>query len=169
VERSVKSAGPTARQAEYLAFIASFTDRHGMPPSFDELGRHFRATPPSVNDMLKRLEARGFLARVPGAPRTLRVLLDPRTDEGVRDAARVSDEVARSVRVGALTLERLVPVLQGLDEERVHAAVRAVLDAVDVACAAAGADEAERDEATEDLRRTAIVAMRRRVEPRRRR
>lgn len=85
------------------------------------------------------------------------------------DAARTSDEVARSVPLGTLVLERLVPVLAGLAEDRVYAAVQAVLDAVDVTGVAAGADDALREGAAEDLRRTAIVALRRSVGPRIRR
>jgi SOS-response transcriptional repressor LexA len=67
-----RSDTPTARRAEYLAFIRAFTDRWGVPPSFEEIGRHFMTTAPSVNNMIKTLEARGFLARVPGRARTLR-------------------------------------------------------------------------------------------------
>jgi SOS-response transcriptional repressor LexA len=52
---------PTARQREYLSFIKAFTDRWGIPPSFEEIGRHFETTAPSVNGMVKTLEARGFL------------------------------------------------------------------------------------------------------------
>src|SRR5580704_10361407 len=42
---------PTARQREYLSFIKAFTDRWGVPPSFEEIGRHFETTAPSVNGM----------------------------------------------------------------------------------------------------------------------
>jgi SOS-response transcriptional repressor LexA len=75
-KRSVDT--PTARQAEYLSFIRTFTDRWGMPPSFEEIGRHFMTTAPSVNNMIKTLEARGFLTRVPGQARTLRVIMPER-------------------------------------------------------------------------------------------
>jgi hypothetical protein len=65
---------PTVRQAEYLSFVRAFTDRWGIPPSFEEIGRHFMTSAPSVNNMIKTLESRGFLTRVPGQARTLRVI-----------------------------------------------------------------------------------------------
>jgi len=54
---------PTARQREYLSFIKAFTDRWGVPPSFEEIARHFETTAPSVNGMVKTLEARLSLSR----------------------------------------------------------------------------------------------------------
>lgn len=65
----------TARQGEYLAFIHHFTLRHGIAPSFDEIAAHFGTSSPSVNGMIKTLERRGLLSRVPGAARSLRVLV----------------------------------------------------------------------------------------------
>ena len=58
-----------------MAFIESFTALFGVAPSFAEIGEKFRTTPPTVNSMIKTLESRGFLARVPGEARTLRVLV----------------------------------------------------------------------------------------------
>ncbi len=62
----------TYRQGEYLAFIHDFTERRSMAPSFEEIGKHFGTTPPSVNGMIKTLEQRGFLSRQPGVARSLR-------------------------------------------------------------------------------------------------
>ena len=63
----------TPRQGEFLAFIQRFTERHGVAPSFGEIAAHFGTSSPSVNGMIKTLERRGLLNRVPGAARTLRV------------------------------------------------------------------------------------------------
>jgi hypothetical protein len=63
----------TARQGEFLAFIQRFTERHGVAPSFSEIAAHFGTSSPSVNGMIKTLERRGLINRVPGAARTLRV------------------------------------------------------------------------------------------------
>ncbi len=37
--------------------------------------RYFRVSPPSVHEMVKTLERRGFISREAGKPRTIRVLL----------------------------------------------------------------------------------------------
>lgn len=65
----------TARQGEVLAFIQRFTARHGVAPSFEEIASHFGTSSPSVNGMIKTLERRGLLSRVPGVARSLRVLV----------------------------------------------------------------------------------------------
>jgi repressor LexA len=67
----------TVRQGEYLAFIHSYTKKFGVAPSFEEIGAHFGTTPPSVNNMIKTLCARGLLSRIPYAARSLRVLVPP--------------------------------------------------------------------------------------------
>ncbi|MBI3892358.1 MAG: MarR family transcriptional regulator [Candidatus Wallbacteria bacterium] len=66
-------ARPTRRQGEYLAFILLNTRKRGIAPSYDEIAAHFGTTTPSVNGMIKTLERNGFISRVPGAGRTLRV------------------------------------------------------------------------------------------------
>jgi hypothetical protein len=65
----------TARQGQFLAFIQGFTVKHGYAPSFEQVGAHFGVTPPSVNSMIKMLEHRGLLSRLPGVARSLRVLV----------------------------------------------------------------------------------------------
>jgi len=65
----------TARQGEMLAFIQRFTAKHGVAPSFEEIASHFGTSAPSVNGMIKTLERRGLVSRVPGAARSLRVLV----------------------------------------------------------------------------------------------
>ena len=63
----------TSRQGQYLVFIHRYTQKFGVAPSFEDIGRHFGTTPPSVNNMIKTLCARGLLARLPGVARSLRV------------------------------------------------------------------------------------------------
>ena len=63
----------TQRQGQFLSFILRFTERYGVSPSFDELAAYFGITSPSVNGMIKTLERNGFISRIPGAARTLRV------------------------------------------------------------------------------------------------
>ena len=71
-------AGPTFTklQGEYLAFIALYTKLHRRPPSEADLQAYFQVTPPSVHNMITTLERRGLISKQPGAPRTIRVLVD---------------------------------------------------------------------------------------------
>ena len=66
----------TKLQGQYLTFIAMYTKLHRRPPAEAELQAHFRVTPPSVHNMIVTLERRGLISRTPGAPRTIRVLVD---------------------------------------------------------------------------------------------
>ncbi|MCY3767648.1 MAG: MarR family transcriptional regulator [Gemmatimonadetes bacterium] len=66
----------TYRQGQYLAFIHYYTKVNGIPPAQADIQRYFGVTAPSVNSMLKRLEAQGFIARVARRPRSIRVLID---------------------------------------------------------------------------------------------
>jgi SOS-response transcriptional repressor LexA len=157
-------ARPTPRQAEYLDFIRRFTERWGIPPSFEEIGQHFMTTPPSVNNMVKTLEARGFLTRVPGQPRTLRVLLPEGRGASIeaqphRPApASGTAEVATAVQLASLVIERLVPALQGVSAEQRRSALDAVSQALEIVCLAAGASPAERQEARATIEQVARVA-----------
>lgn len=155
---------PTPRQAEYLDFIRKFTERWGIPPSFDEIGRHFMTTPPSVNGMIKTLEARGFLTRVPGQARTLRILLPEgpiQTTAGQLQSPGSTagkSEVETAVRFAGLVIERLVPALEGIDAEKRQSALDAVRQALDAVCLAAGASPAERHRAHLTIAQVARVA-----------
>jgi SOS-response transcriptional repressor LexA len=51
---------------------------HGVAPAELDMRECFRA-PPSVHDMVLRLEADGFIERVPGKARSIRLLI-PRED-----------------------------------------------------------------------------------------
>jgi repressor LexA len=64
----------TARQREVLAFIRSFTARHGVPPTVREIGDKFRVTPRAAFDHLRALERKGMLQRRSGPGRTARAL-----------------------------------------------------------------------------------------------
>ena len=68
-------AAYTPRQGQYLAFIYYYTKIHGVPPAETDMQRYFRVSPPAVHDMVKLLERQGFIAREPGKPRTIRLLL----------------------------------------------------------------------------------------------
>ena len=67
----------TPKQGQYLAFIHAYTLVMGRPPAHADLLRHFRVTPPSVNQMLITLERQGLIRRQPGVARSIELLIDP--------------------------------------------------------------------------------------------
>ena len=69
------AAAYTPRQGQYLAFIYYYTKIHGVAPAEADMQRYFRVSPPAVHEMVKTLERRGFIAREPGKPRSIRLLL----------------------------------------------------------------------------------------------
>jgi hypothetical protein len=70
---------PSSRQRDYLEFIRKFTSRYGTPPAEADLARHFLVSAPSVNQMVKALERRGYITRERGpngqaVPRSIRIV-----------------------------------------------------------------------------------------------
>ena len=63
----------TETQGQYLAFIHTYTMVNGRPPAEADIQRFFRVTPPSVHSMIKELERRGLITRIPRQPRTLAI------------------------------------------------------------------------------------------------
>lgn len=111
----------TCRQGQFLAFIRRYTERHGISPSFDEMAVHFGISSPSVNGMIKTLERKGLISRVPGAARTLRVQVPadllPAIDFGRathRKAAKPAHESSASdiaVLAAIAVLDAVIPVI----------------------------------------------------------
>jgi SOS-response transcriptional repressor LexA len=66
---------PTAKQGQYLAFIVYYRKIHGIAPSELEMQRYFKVSPPSVHQMVLTLEINGFIERVPGQARSIRLLI----------------------------------------------------------------------------------------------
>jgi hypothetical protein len=65
----------TAKQGQYLAFIFYYTKLHGFAPAESDMQNYFKVSPPSVHQMLVTLETNGFIERVPGRGRSIRVLI----------------------------------------------------------------------------------------------
>jgi Mn-dependent DtxR family transcriptional regulator len=63
------------KQGPYLAFIFHSTKIHGCAPSEADMQQYFQVSPPSVHQMVLRLERHGLIARVPGQARSIRLLL----------------------------------------------------------------------------------------------
>ena len=67
------------KQGQYLAFIYNYTKIHGRSPAEAEMQRYFKVTPPTVHQMILKLEENGLISRVPGQARSIRLLV-PNTD-----------------------------------------------------------------------------------------
>ena len=78
----------TARQREVLAFIRSFTERHGAPPTVREIGERFGFTARAAFDHLRALERKGMLQRRVTDKRVSRTLVLADRGTGRRSAAR---------------------------------------------------------------------------------
>ena len=74
---SVEPVAPryTHVQGQYLAFIYYYSKIHGRAPAEADMQRFFKTTPPTVHQMVVTLERRALISRIPGQPRTIRVLL----------------------------------------------------------------------------------------------
>jgi repressor LexA len=67
----------TKKQGQYLAFIYHYTKISRRPPAEADIQFYFRVTPPTVHEMILRLEEQGLIKRVPGQARSIQVLLTP--------------------------------------------------------------------------------------------
>ena len=66
----------TDKQGQYLAFIYYYAKLNRQAPSEADMQRYFQVTPPTVHQMVLTLERLGFLSRVPGAARSIQLLID---------------------------------------------------------------------------------------------
>ena len=65
----------TPRQGQYLAFIYYYTKLNGRPPAEADMARYFSISPPAAHQRVLTLERQGLIRRVPGQPRSIRLLL----------------------------------------------------------------------------------------------
>ena len=65
----------TAKQGQYLAFIFYYTKIHKVAPAESDMQHYFKVSPPSVHQMVLTLEGKGFIERVPGQGRSIRLLI----------------------------------------------------------------------------------------------
>jgi DNA-binding MarR family transcriptional regulator len=65
----------TAKQGQYLAFIFYYTKIHRVAPAESDMQSYFKVSPPSVHQMVLTLEANGFIERIPGQGRSIRLLI----------------------------------------------------------------------------------------------
>jgi len=81
----------TEKQGQYLAFIYSYTIMSGRPPAEADLERFFRTSPPTIHQMILKLEEKGLISRVPGQPRSLRLLVEPDELPRLRKPSELKD------------------------------------------------------------------------------
>jgi repressor LexA len=78
----------TARQREVLAFVRSFIERHGAPPTVREIGERFGFTARAAFDHLRALERKGMLHRRVTDKRVSRTLVLSDRGQTKRSASR---------------------------------------------------------------------------------
>lgn len=67
----------TSKQGQYLAFIYAYTKIHRRSPAEADIQRYFCVTPPTVHQMILRLEDKGLITRIPGQARSVQVFVPP--------------------------------------------------------------------------------------------
>lgn len=65
----------TAKQGQYLAFIYYYSKIHRMAPAETDFQSYFRVAPSTVHRMIRQLEQRGLISRIPHQARSIQLLL----------------------------------------------------------------------------------------------
>jgi repressor LexA len=65
----------TEKQGQYLAFIDSYMTMYARAPAEADLQRFFRSTPPTVHQMILKLEEKGLFSRASGEARSIKLLV----------------------------------------------------------------------------------------------
>jgi len=117
----------TARQRKIVRFISGWVQEHGYSPSMREIGRAVGLTSTSsVEHQLAALQAKGYLRRAAGCPRTVEVRLPgqppvplppgPATARAPRRPARSPKPAARVPLVGRIAAGAPVPAEESADD-----------------------------------------------------
>jgi Mn-dependent DtxR family transcriptional regulator len=67
----------TEKQGQYLAFIFQYMKVNGRSPAESDIQRYFGVTPPTVHQMVVKLENLGLITRQPGMARSIQVMVSP--------------------------------------------------------------------------------------------
>ncbi len=67
----------TYKQGQYLAFIDNYMTMNARAPAEADLRRFFQTTPPTIHQMILKLEEKGFISRSPGQARSIQLLIEP--------------------------------------------------------------------------------------------
>lgn len=80
ISHACRQAVPTSfteKQGQYLAFIYAYERLNRQPPAEADMQRHFGVTPPTVHQMVLKLEELGLIKRTPGKSRSIELLVPP--------------------------------------------------------------------------------------------
>ena len=90
----------TAKQGQYLAYLHLHRKLHGCRPSEIEIAKYFRVSPPTVHQMIVKLEEKGLITREPGVARSVRVAVPsseiPQLDDDEEDHHRLAGSQGRT-------------------------------------------------------------------------
>jgi len=89
----------TKKQGQYLAFIHQYMKLNGVPPAEADMGEYFRKTPAAVHLMVKTLEQKGLISKVPYAPHTIKVAIPANLIPPLGET--VSQEVKPGLKTGS--------------------------------------------------------------------
>ena len=65
----------TQKQGQYLAYIHLYRRLHRQGPAEGDIARDFRVSPPTVHQMIVKLEELDLITREPGVARSMRVAI----------------------------------------------------------------------------------------------
>jgi Mn-dependent DtxR family transcriptional regulator len=71
------AAKMTEKQGQYSAFIFQYIKVNGRSPAESDIQRYFRVSPPTVHQMVVKLESLGVITRRPGVARSIKMLVSP--------------------------------------------------------------------------------------------
>jgi Mn-dependent DtxR family transcriptional regulator len=63
----------TEKEGQYLAFAFYYTKINGIPPAQADFQRYFSVSPPTVHQMILKLERKNLITRIPNTPRSITV------------------------------------------------------------------------------------------------
>ena len=132
----------TKKQGQYLAFIHNYTVMHRQPPSEADMQHFFQVTPPTVHQMVLRLEDRGLITREPRKARTIRVLVPPEQlsylkDPSTKDPSRRKKAMPSKTRIYQIKITlneskppiwRRILVSDDISLEKLHYIIQTTMD-----------------------------------------
>ncbi|MCL7465565.1 MULTISPECIES: LexA family protein [Paracoccaceae] len=73
----------TQRQSEALSFLTEHLDGRGFAPSYEEIARALNMSSKSgVHHILRQLDERGYIRRLPGRARAIEIIRRPAAPRG---------------------------------------------------------------------------------------
>lgn len=67
----------TEKQWQYLSFIFSYIKLNNQSPAEADIQRYFKVSPPTVHQMVVKLESVGAIKRKAGVARSIQMLVEP--------------------------------------------------------------------------------------------